>query len=347
MKPEAHDFEIANRADAAEARRAGRELASRIGFDEPEAEEIAIVISELASNIVKHARRGALALRPVERDGNPGVEIEATDEGPGLADPEAAIGDGFTTTGSLGCGLGAVNRLLDELEVGLREGAEAGLRLRGRRWIHDRRSGAPAAIPLHFGVATRPHAGMTINGDSFVACRWKGGALAGVVDGLGHGAFAHRAAETARHYLEMHREEPVEALFRGTARACRPTRGVVMAVARFEVAEPTALPVGGVRLSVAALGNVEVRFARAEETSHLSFPRGIVGFSSTLPRPLDFLWVPGDMLILASDGLDPRWKWTDFPGLRDAPAARIAETLLKRLGRDDDDATVLVVKSAA
>jgi hypothetical protein len=87
---------------------------------------------------------------------------------------------------------------------------------------------------MEFGVATRPRTFGAVNGDAFVVKPWARSVLAGIIDGLGHGQFAHRAAQTARQYVESHFDQPLDQIFRGTGRACRATRGVVMALARFD-----------------------------------------------------------------------------------------------------------------
>ena len=91
-------------------------------------------------------------------------------------------------------------------------------------------------------------------------------ALVGVIDGLGHGQFAHRAAQTARQYVENHFDLPLDQIFRGVGRACRATRGVVMALARFDW--------GQGRLAFASVGNIAVRvFPRGESVSLRHSPR--------------------------------------------------------------------------
>ena len=58
-------------------------------------------------------------------------------------------------------------------------------------------------------MATRPRGFGQVNGDAFVVYQWAESALVGVIDGLGHGQFAHRAAETARRYVETHFDHAV------------------------------------------------------------------------------------------------------------------------------------------
>ena len=99
------------------ARQKGRGLATEVGFPASEATLIATAISELARNIVSYARKGQITLRVVNGLNRKGVSIVASDSGPGIADIQQALRDGFSTSGSLGMGLPGVRRLMDEFEI--------------------------------------------------------------------------------------------------------------------------------------------------------------------------------------------------------------------------------------
>src|SRR5262249_22570478 len=154
------------------------------------------------------------------------------DQGPGIADVSKALTDGYSTAGGLGLGLGTVNRLMDEVQIGA--GPCGGVHLVCRRWVRGARSGV-VWERLAFGAATRSCRFLPENGDTFVFKRWDRFALAGVIDGLGHGPLAQRASQTARQYVEQHFDLPLDKIFLGAGRACHGTRGVVMALARFDV----------------------------------------------------------------------------------------------------------------
>jgi anti-sigma regulatory factor (Ser/Thr protein kinase) len=322
-------------SDVGEARRAAKLLAGKLGFDVIAAEEIALAVIELATNLVKHARDGRLTLAAVERSARAGVEVVSEDAGPGIADVERALTGGYSTSGGRGMGLGAVNRLMDEFDV--QSGYRRGTRVICRKWRRDH----PAAVgrcPLAFGVATRPRTFGDANGDAFVVRQWGTNALVGVIDGLGHGQFAHRAAQSARHYVESHFDQPLDEVFRGTARACRATRGVVMALARFD------WRAGVVR--AASVGNVEIRvFPRSGET-YFPVRRGVIGLSAPGAIVTERPWDRGSTMVMHSDGLRSHWGWGDFPDLPAQDASAAAESLLRALARGQDDATVLVVKKA-
>jgi serine/threonine-protein kinase RsbT len=137
--PAPERLSVAAPADAARARRAARALALRLGFGAPAAEEVALAVSELATNLVRYARGGeivlaAAAAEPAGRAGREasGVHVESLDRGPGIADLARAMEDGFSTGGGLGGGLPAVRRLMDEFAI---TSGPAGTRVVARKWL--------------------------------------------------------------------------------------------------------------------------------------------------------------------------------------------------------------------
>lgn len=311
-------------------------FADSLGFPSADRAEIALVVSELASNLVQHTSGGTVRFSRIEAPAQVGIQIESDDTGPGISDLEQAITDGYSTAGGLGNGLGTVNRLMDELAAYSRP--ERGARIVCQRWMRPRTSGMPAR-DLAFGAATRSYRRLPENGDAFIIKQWGRNAIAGVIDGLGHGQFAQRASQTARQYVEQHFDQPLESLFRGVGRACRATRGVVMALARFDLDQQ--------KLTVASLGNVEVRLIGNHERFNLVIKRGIVGLNEPSPLPSEHPWTSTSLLVMHSDGLRPHWAWDEFPDLARAAPAVVARRLLQVLGKTDDDATVVVVKNSA
>lgn len=106
---------IARASDVAEASRCAREIAARAGFGKFDAYYIATAASELATNVFIHGGGGSFDIRLLE--GPPGIEVVATDGGPGIADIYLAMQEGYSTVGSLGCGLPGVHRLMDEMAI--------------------------------------------------------------------------------------------------------------------------------------------------------------------------------------------------------------------------------------
>lgn len=307
-------------------------MALAAGFSAEISEEIVIAVAELSTNMIKHAGQGVLTLRPLGGDRS-GIEIEAEDHGPGIADVEKCFADGYSTTGSLGYGLGTVNRLMDEMSIS--SSGRHGTHVICRKWIR------PASKPVvprlwDVGVMTRSRGFARENGDAFIVTRHNGQLLVGVIDGLGHGEEAQAAAVAAQGYVQKHGDLPLDKIFLGASRACRATRGVVMALARFS--SPS-------RISFATMGNVEARVCGSRERVAFVAKRGIVGVDTAHVSVQEIDWDAQWVLILHTDGLHTHWQWDDFPGLGREPAKEIAARLMRTLAAGNDDATVLAVKS--
>lgn len=331
------ELRVTHESDVVVARRTAREMAGAVGFGENPSAEIGLAVSELAANLVRHAGGGVLYLKPLQEEERSGMEIESVDAGPGIADVERAMMDGFTTGGGLGYGLGAVNRAMDEFDIGGNERGGRGTRVTGRRWVLRREPESPDC-PLEFGTATRPHPRMRVNGDAFCIERWERSALVAVIDGLGHGQFAHRAAQAARQYVAGHFDQPLANIFRGVGHSCRATRGVVMALARFDWGEG--------QMSFAGIGNIEVRVFGGAELLKFVTRRGVIGGKAPNPVVSEHRWEPSRSMVLHSDGIRSQWSWKEFAHLEDGSAATIARMMLRGLAREEDDATVVVVRGA-
>ena len=330
---------MAHTADVARVGRAARELARATGFDEIAADELRLVAHELAGNIVRHAACGEVTLVHLHRrEGcreRQGVELRAFDRGPGIADTDQALCDGFSTAGGPGCGLGAAERLSDELRVVSPTEHGDGVRVVCRRWS------APAPDPaarslLSVGACTRSRNGETVNGDAYFVHSRGPRTLVGVIDGIGHGPAAHAAAQAALDFLRGRADGPLPALFTGVARRCRTTRGVVMALARVDESRR--------RLRFASVGNIEGRTEPGGPSRRFVVRRGILGGRAPAPVVSEHPWSATGVLVLHSDGLSSRWRWEKFAGLWGRPADDIARGLLRELADGTDDATVVVVR---
>ena len=317
-----------------------RDLALELKFPTLAAEELCLVARELASNVVRHGGgAGEMVLAPIaaEEEGA-GIEIVALDRGPGIPDPERALTDGYSTAGSLGTGLGAANRLCDSLEIEARHDGGQGTRVVCRRWL---RTPAPrqALGPLDVGASTRPYPMCRSNGDAFLFRTEGEESLAGVMDGVGHGRHAERAALAAREYVGRHAGRPLQEIFRGVGRACRGTRGVVMALARVRWGAGT--------MSFASVGNIEARLHTGRESGRFVVRRGILGVRAPHPVVTRHPWTAQELLVLHSDGLSARWHWDEHldlwgrssSAIERRRAEKVLAKQLKELERSNDELT--------
>jgi phosphoserine phosphatase RsbX len=193
-------------------------------------------------------------------------------------------------------------------------------------------SSATGRAPLlEWGVATLTLAGQKQSGDLHLVKPVDHGVLVAVVDGLGHGEDAARAAHAAVRALEHHANEPINELVRRCHEALHGTRGAVMSLALVGGANRTLTWVG--------VGNVEAVLLPAGV--RLLTLGGIVGGELPAVRPSQVRLRPRDIIVLATDGVR-----SDFPrdvASNEAPQ-RIADTILTRYGKGTDDALVLVAR---
>jgi serine/threonine-protein kinase RsbT len=123
---------IGDDADVAVAVLRVGEEADAVGLDAADRARIVTAASELATNILKYARRGSLRVRRLVEVARSGLEIVAEDRGPGIPDVEKALQDRFSTSGTLGLGLPGVRRMMDEFEI--RSTPGRGTRVLVRKW---------------------------------------------------------------------------------------------------------------------------------------------------------------------------------------------------------------------
>ena len=195
------------------------------------------------------------------------------------------------------------------------------------------------AGPIEWAVAERVRPGQTESGDQSLAMAIPGGALVGVIDGLGHGAEAADAAKTAVRSLERHGQEPIIPLIRDCHRSLFGSRGAVISVASFSAADETMTWLG--------VGNVEGLLLRAQTTTSpgrelLLLRGGVVGVHLPALAAAIVPIMRGDTLVFATDGVRSDFLHELLPH-RDPPQA-LADRILARFGRVTDDALVLVAR---
>ncbi|MCV7221838.1 ATP-binding protein [Mycolicibacterium elephantis] len=133
----AGDFvvDIGGPDDIVAARQAGRELAGQLGFSLTDVTMIATAISEIARNITSFAGHGEIRIGVEFRDGRQALVVHAEDDGPGIADMERAMEDGYSTGPGLGLGLPGARRLMDRMHVESRPGK--GTVIEMWKWVPD------------------------------------------------------------------------------------------------------------------------------------------------------------------------------------------------------------------
>ena len=113
---------ILEESDIVIARQRAAQLAKQIGMGLVDQTKIATATSELARNIVRYALTGEVTIEVMDNDRTLGLRITFKDRGPGIADIETAMRDGFTTSGGMGLGLSGSKRLVNEFEINSQPG---------------------------------------------------------------------------------------------------------------------------------------------------------------------------------------------------------------------------------
>ncbi len=127
--------DIADPADIIAARQAGHQLAQDLGFSLTDGTMIATAISEVARNITSYAEHGSIRITVADRQGRKALVVCAQDDGPGIADIERALEDGFSTGDGLGLGLSGARRLMDDLIL---QSSPSGTVVEMWKWIPPR-----------------------------------------------------------------------------------------------------------------------------------------------------------------------------------------------------------------
>jgi anti-sigma regulatory factor (Ser/Thr protein kinase) len=331
---------IEDDSQSGEARRIAMKMAREIGFDEVRAGQVAIVVTEACTNILKHARRGEVLLQVADRGGEhavPGFEVIALDKGPGMSNIEECLRDGYTTGSSPGQGLGAMRRQSDESDFYSVPGE--GTAILARWSVASTRARIFAEPPLLVGAVNVSKHGEEFCGDSWGVEQTDDISTVMLADGLGHGYEASQAALEAVRILRDHPELPPGTLIDLAHRALLSTRGAAVSVARLDRARG--------KMTFSGLGNVAGQiYAGAGRSQHLVSVSGTAGHQTARIREFSYAWPADGILVMHSDGLSTSTSLESRPALARRDPSLIAGVLYRDFSRGRDDATVVVAKAA-
>ena len=332
-------FRLEDSSSVAVVRRAGGALARELQFDETRAGQLALLITEAATNIVKHAGHGEILLRALHHQHETGVvlsgvEVIAMDNGPGISNLHSLMEDGNSTTGTYGIGLGAVQRLSHEFDIYTQAGN--GTLLWMTLWGSEQQ---PAQGFWQIGAVCVPIEGEEVCGDNWSIAANQRNLTLMIADGLGHGWGAAQASDAAVALAAKYAEQPPSLLLQQAHTALQGTRGAAVAVSRFDPENE--------RIQFAGVGNISVCVFYTEKSRHLLSHNGIVGSNLRKLQEFSELWESDALLIAHTDGINTRWNIDNYPGLRHCHPGLIAGLIYRDFSRRRDDATVVVVKEFA
>jgi anti-sigma regulatory factor (Ser/Thr protein kinase) len=319
---------VADRSQIAEARRLAVARAEAMGFDAAATARIALVATEMATNLLKHAGEGQIVIEsPVGRAG-PALELIALDKGPGIADLRRAMEDGASTAGTPGTGLGAIRRQCDAFALWSRPGRGTALLAR---------FGKPETAPrVLVGAVVAPYPGETLSGDTWCFATAKTGPSLLLADGSGHGAPAAAAATAAARAFAESAELAPERQMVAIHRALAPTRGAAVAIAGID------RDAGLVRF--VGVGNIGAAVVSRGETKRMVSNNGTAGHVAPRIREFTYPYAGEATVVLHSDGLSARWDLAAYPGLAASDPSLLAAVLMRDHRRGKDDCAVAVMR---
>lgn len=324
--------EIADAWHAGEARRVAVECATSIGMDETDRGRIAIAVTEMATNLAKHAGHGKILCESVGNNGSQGLRILALDKGPGIRNITAALEDGYSTYGSCGNGLGAVKRLATVFDLYSAPGL--GTCIVTEIWPQKKSNGV---CSFSHGVVSLAMRGEPVSGDGWGTRLTADHCFFMVVDGLGHGVFASEAAREAERVLANSQATSAANILRDCHDALKKTRGAAAAIADISREKRT--------LAFAGIGNISATVIDTGSRRGIASHNGTLGHQMHKIQEFTVPWNDDSILIMHSDGLGSKWDLNSYPGLATKHPSIIAAMLYRDFQRERDDVTVMAAKN--
>lgn len=317
-------FIIQDQSHVGEIRRHAISIAEELSYDETLTGKIAIVVTELATNIYKHARTGEIILSYSRTS----CDVLSIDRGPGM-DVQECMKDGFSTGGTAGGGLGAIKRGAHFFDI-------FSLPDKGTIIYVNFRKVDTEYPEICLGGICLPYPGEIVSGDSWTFCRRENGLKVMVADGLGHGLLAHEASRLAVEVFNEDTSRAPEEIMSNLHRALRSTRGAAIAIADLDVPRRV--------LNYCGVGNIATSIVSPGSVKRCISYNGTIGAQvkkmQTMPYPVD----KDAVIIMASDGLSTHWDLKPYPGLLMKHPFIIAGVLYRDHGKGNDDISVVVFR---
>jgi anti-sigma regulatory factor (Ser/Thr protein kinase) len=323
---------VNDQSGVAEARRAATDLAGRVGFSEVESGKLALIATELSTNMLKHGSAGEMLVGTYSDDDSQGIEILALDKGRGMNNVAACLEDGYSSAGTAGRGLGAVIRQSHFVDVGSWPGLGTAVLARVAPGKPEGRKPPP---PPSWGGISVAMTGQEVCGDAWSVSDTGGVRTLLVADGLGHGPDAAEASVEAVRLFHRYNGHTVANLIEYVHGGLRATRGAAVSIARFDAPAK--------KIVFSGIGNVAGMTVVAGETKRMVSMAGTAGFAARKIQSFDYPFERG-LVILYSDGLATSFTTERYTNLANLHPSLIAAILYRDFNRRRDDATVLVAK---
>lgn len=311
------------------ARRQAVRMAEAVSMDASSVGNVAIVVTELATNLQRYARDGRLLFRCTHTGG---FEIISIDRGPGM-DVQRCLQDGYSTGGTAGTGLGAVRRLSSSFDIYSTE--EKGNVVWANIQMKNMTEHTMARLQCA-GISI-PAPGENECGDAWATHIDSKGFRIVVADGLGHGPAAAEAGAGVVHQFRVPSPlwSPKSFLERSHI-ALAGTRGA--AVAAGQILHDSN------QFTFAGVGNISATILANQSSKGLMSHNGTLGGQIRTVQALEYEWPREGYLVVHTDGLMTRWSETAYPGILTHHPAILAAVLVRDYTRGRDDVTAVVVR---
>ncbi|MDH5402094.1 MAG: ATP-binding protein [Candidatus Heimdallarchaeota archaeon] len=359
-----------NPRDASFIRRSVKNLGIRLGFNEKDLQEILLVITEMLTNVEKYAKSRAdiYAKAWIQENSIIGIEITCTDYGPGISNLNNAFLDGYSTSNSLGLGLGAMKKMSDDLDIKTRlfenQNVSSGTTIIFRKKLpltskFEIRENSIDEISENINTIrrnkdkqlvsqrlwkidglVRSKSRIQISGDDIVKINEDRYIIAAIIDGLGSGVEAKLASEIAALVIEENHNLGLEELVNLIHQYSLKTIGSQILIVKICKEKNLMEYIG--------IGNVRGYVLKGVQTKSLHSINGIVGKNIPKLFKISTIEFPNRLpitIVLHSDGISRSWIVEMNKNFLRIPPLELSEKILHLYGKYEDDASIVVIQS--
>ncbi|MBI2809375.1 MAG: SpoIIE family protein phosphatase [Candidatus Melainabacteria bacterium] len=326
---DACSLEVRESSQLGEARRSVVKIASDLGFSEANKARLALVCTELGTNLLKHTGNGGqMIVQGLTNENDVGVEIFAVDMGKGM-DVKKALTDGYSSTGTMGTGLGAVKRNSEKFDIYSAPGLGSVVQSQiwnAKKLNCDYQGQAGFTVPL---------AGELMSGDKWSIIKFENTTNCLLIDGLGHGFEACEAATLAVKRFKENLGKPPSVVMKAIHTSLRGGRGAVGALAQIDHEHG--------KIYFCGLGNISAIVKRETDRKYLTSLNGTLGYEARKFMECVEQWTSDSVLIMHSDGLSTK-TFEDLHSVHEQAPPIIAAWLYQKYSKGTDDSSILVCK---
>ncbi|MBC9785297.1 anti-sigma regulatory factor [Heliobacterium chlorum] len=313
--------------DVGTARRQVLEYCRSLPFTMQELGQLAIIVTELATNLAKHASGGGVIRLETIGD-RKGLILQSSDQGPGIPDVSLALLDGTPSTASLGGGLGAMRRLSDQFSI---QSEPSGTVVTVKKWVE----GIPTQR-LTVGVYSRPHPEYGVSGEGFFVRQDAHRPTIALFDASGRGTTAYQNRLRMERTLWDLQGLSLLEIMGETHRQMMGAAERALFLAQVDYRQET--------LNYVGVGPIQAQLLTPD--GHVPLKRterwkGLDVLSLTLNQER---WTAESILAVTTAGAVVDWEQVHYRSIQGGKPGQLCRQWVERWGRDDDEATILIAR---